>query len=88
MKNKSVIATDLDALRQQIDETLSADTVSELNSAKDLLGRVILKFAGETGYSEIVERANLNLQSVKQKLAGKTEQDQPTPEPNNSENEQ
>lgn len=69
LKNKTVVATDLELLHQQIETTQSAETVAELNAAKDLLGKVILKFAGETGYGEVVERANRSLEAVKRRLA-------------------
>ena len=51
-----------------IEPTLDVKTESELLSARRLLSRIILEFAGEDGYAQVVEQAKNGLTEVDERL--------------------
>lgn len=62
------LPTDSEELLTLIEPLARAKTESDLLSAQRLLSRVILEFAGEEGYEQVVEAAKEGLDVVKERL--------------------
>ncbi len=69
LKKETLIPSDIPSLQQMIAATGGAETMAQMIEANDLLSKIMLRFAGEDGYEEIVLAAKDSLEKIKLRLA-------------------